>query len=151
KDFIRKDGRRVSVLIGGVSTHKDPPETLCLALDLSERKRAEERMRGLVECGKILASSLDCGKTFPEVAEFIASNVADSCLIFVDEQGSLVRMPAAHRAPIVRDADIDPVDIRRVLAHGNIEMSTMPISRALVPLTTRDRVTGVLMALSAKA
>src|SRR5437016_13296163 len=119
KEFIRKNGRRVSVLIGGVSTHKDPPETLCLALDLSERKRAEERMRGLVECGKILASSLDCEKTFPEVAEFIAANVADSCLIFVNEQGSLVRMAAAHRAPIVRDADIDPVDIRRVLAHGN--------------------------------
>ena len=150
KDFIRKNSRRVSVLIGGVSTQKDPPETLCLALDLSERKRAEERMQGLVECGKILASSLDCEKTFPEVAEFIAANVADSCLIFVNEQENLCRMAAAHRAPIVAGNDIDLGDIRRVLLHGKTEMISTPTSRVLVPLIMREEVIGVLVVLSAK-
>src|SRR5207249_7409565 len=134
KEFIRKNGSQISVLIGGVSTHKEPPETLCLALDLSERKRAEERMRGLVECGKILAASLDCEKTFPEVAEFIAANVADSCLIFVNEQENLLRMAAAHRAPIVTGNDVDPGDIRHVLSHGKTEMTGTPISRVLVPI-----------------
>src|SRR5205823_1871842 len=52
KEFVRKDGSRVPVLIGGVATQNDPVETLCLAQDLSERRRAEDRMRNLVECGK---------------------------------------------------------------------------------------------------
>src|SRR5215471_12457918 len=52
KEFLRKNGSRVPVLVGGVATQKEPAETLCLALDLTDRKRAEERMRALVECGK---------------------------------------------------------------------------------------------------
>src|ERR1051326_2441480 len=51
KEFLRRNNSTVSVLIGGVAIQNDPPETLCLALDLTERKRAEERMRALVECG----------------------------------------------------------------------------------------------------
>jgi PAS domain S-box-containing protein len=148
KEFIRKNGSRVSVLIGGVGTHKEPPETLCLALDLSERKRAEERLLALLECGKILASSLDCEKTFPEVAEFVVSKFADACLIFVNEQGTLVRMAAAHRAPLTAAINIDGTDIRRVLSNGQTETVGLPISRILVPMIMGNEVAGVLVAVS---
>ncbi len=150
KEFIRKNGSRVSVLIGGVSTQKDPPETLCLASDLSERKRAEERMRGLVECGKILASSLDCEKTFPEVAEFIAARIADSCLIFLNEQGNPVRVAAAHRTPIATGTDVALADVRAVLSHGKTQVVGNPTSRVLIPIIMREEVTGVLAVLSAR-
>jgi len=58
KGFVGKNGDRVPILIGGVGLVSSSVETLCLVLDLSERRPAEERMRTLVECGKILASSL---------------------------------------------------------------------------------------------
>src|SRR4051812_14915822 len=38
KEMIRKDGRRVAILAGAVMIRKEPLETLCLVLDLSERK-----------------------------------------------------------------------------------------------------------------
>src|SRR5436190_648109 len=53
KEFIRKNGTRIPILISGVGMGKHPVETLCLALDLSHRRRAEERLQALVECGKI--------------------------------------------------------------------------------------------------
>jgi PAS domain S-box-containing protein len=150
KEFIRKNGSRVSVLIGGVATQNEPPETLCLALDLSQRKRAEERMRGLVECGKILASSLDCEKTFLETAEVLVTNFADSCLIFIKEQDTIVRLAAAHRPPISTTTDIDIADIHRVLSNGETETMASPASRVLAPIMMRNEVAGVLVVTSGK-
>ena len=57
KEFLLKDGTRVPVLIGGVATQSQVRhETLCLVLDLSERRRAERRANAIIECGNILAS-----------------------------------------------------------------------------------------------
>ena len=151
KEFIKKDGTRVPVLIGGVETHSDPPETLCLALDLSHRKRAEERMRGLVECGKILASSLDCEKTFPETAECIVSKFADCCFVFVKDGDTIKCMAAAQQAPIKAVPGVDPGDIDRVLSSGETEISLAPGSRVLVPIVRGNVVAGVLAAISYKS
>src|SRR5437867_8512636 len=116
KEFIGKNGDRVPILIGGVGTPSPSAETLCLVLDLSERRRAEERMRTLVECGKILASSLECEKTFVEVAEFLVSNLADSCFLFVKEEDTVVRMAAARRTPLTAPKEPDPAAIERILS-----------------------------------
>src|SRR5262249_40353003 len=101
KEFLRKDGRRVPVLIGGVATRCtiSAHETLCLALDLSERRRAEARLRSIVEVGRILASSLEYKKTFPELAEFIVSRLANACMIFIREDDQLVRIASAYSVP----------------------------------------------------
>ena len=151
KEFIRKNGTRVPILIGGVTTLDDGSETLCLAVDLSQPKRAEQRMRGLVECGKILASSLECERTFPEIAEFIAANVADACHIFVKEEDSIVRMATAHRTPLAVNNEVDLEDIHRVLSTGKTETIMSPASRVLVPITLRSDVAGVLAAFSSRA
>jgi PAS domain S-box-containing protein len=153
KEFIRKDGSRVPVLIGGVATQNDPVETLCLAVDLSERRRAEDRMRNLVECGKILASSLECERTFTELAEYLVSKVADSCLIFVkDEDDTLIRMAAAQRTPIPasRPGDPDREDIGRIMSTAKPEMVVSPTSCVLMPIITRNDVAGVLAVASSK-
>ncbi len=153
KEFIRKDGGRVPVLIGGVATRNDPVETLCLAVDLSERRRAENRMRNLVECGKILASSLECEKTFPELAEYLASKVADSCVIFMkDEDETLVRMAAAQRTPISASRLEDPEmeAIGRIMSTAKPETVPLPTSCVLMPIIARNEVAGVLAVASSK-
>jgi len=152
KEFMRKDGNRIPVMIGGVAIQKGDPgmhETLCLVLDLSERKRAEERVRSIVEGGKILASSLDCEKTFPELAEFVVSKIADSCVILVREDGQLIRMAATHSVPLIPEADLLK-GFDQVMSTGEIETAAEPISRIIVPIIRGDHVSGVLAVGSAK-
>jgi PAS domain S-box-containing protein len=45
KEYFRKDGSSVPVLIGGVSFEKDGNEGVAFVLDLTERKRTEEALR----------------------------------------------------------------------------------------------------------
>ena len=49
KVYLRKDGTRVPVLIGAAIFEDNPNEGICFALNLSERKRMEARMRRLVD------------------------------------------------------------------------------------------------------
>ena len=49
KEFFRKDGSRVPVLVGGASFEAGGNEGVAFVLDLSERKRSEERYRIVVE------------------------------------------------------------------------------------------------------
>ncbi len=149
KEFVRADGSRVPVLVGGVSTGTDSLETLCLVLDLSERRRAEERVRSIVECGRILASSLECEKTFPELAEFIVSKLANSCVIFANEENQLIRMAAAHSVPLAADAELES-SIKRVMTVGESEMVHSPVSRLLVPIFGSGETAGVLAVSSSK-
>lgn len=44
KEYIRKDGRRVSILLGSTILRPSPLETLCFVLDLSDRKQAETEL-----------------------------------------------------------------------------------------------------------
>jgi len=145
KEFFRKDGCRVPVLIGGVATdsHGNAHETLCLVLDLSERRRAEERLRTIVEVGRILASSLEYKITFPELAEFIVSKLAKSCMIFVREDNRLVRIASTYSVPVGPEQE-HHAELNRVVITGKAEMIQTPVSHIVVPLKARNEVTGVL-------
>ncbi len=49
KEYLRKDGTRVPVLVGGILTPGPPPLTVGFVLDLSERRRAEAEHRARLE------------------------------------------------------------------------------------------------------
>ncbi len=146
REFFRKDGSRVHILLSGVTIEGPPntPETLCLVMDLSERRRSEERLRSLVECSKILASSLESENTLPELAEFVVSRLVDACAVFVREDHHLVKIATAQRAPMERAADFNPADLKVVMAAGNPEVILTPVSRVLMPIRARGEVTGLL-------
>jgi PAS domain S-box-containing protein len=151
KEFFRKDGSRVPILISGVAIEGPPntPETLCLAMDLSERRRAEERVRLIVECSKILASSLECDKTLPEVAEFVVSKIANTCSIFVREDDELTKVAAASRTPVGPGIQTDS-EIENVMATGTSYIAVSPVSRIVSPIVARNEVCGVLAVASDK-
>jgi PAS domain S-box-containing protein len=45
KEYFRKDGSRVSILIGAAELSADPLSWVCFVLDLTERNRLEEQLR----------------------------------------------------------------------------------------------------------
>ncbi|MEN3293259.1 MAG: hypothetical protein V7642_2512 [Burkholderiales bacterium] len=49
KEYVRKNGTRVPVLLGGVSVNEVRTQGVAFVLDLSERKQAEERIRYMAD------------------------------------------------------------------------------------------------------
>ena len=54
KEYFRKDGSRVPVLVGGAVLESDGEETVFFVLDLSKLRHAEEQVR-----------EVNCGSTMP--------------------------------------------------------------------------------------
>src|SRR5256712_5757024 len=118
---------------------------------LEEALRAsEERFRTFVECDKILASSLECEKTFVETADFLVSKLADSCFIFVKEEDTLLCMAAAHQPLMAATNGPAASEIERILSGEDPENIVYSASRVLVPIPTRNDVAGVIVVTPAK-
>jgi PAS domain S-box-containing protein len=149
KELVRKDGRRVAILTGAVMLRKDPLEELSLVLDLSERKRNEQRVRHIVEGGKILATSLECDKTFTELAEYIVSTGAVCCIVYVKDEEGVRRMAAAY-APHFGRIEFN-FNIESVLATGKAELTLTPASTAVVPILVHEQPVGALAVLGRHA
>ena len=142
KQLILKDGRRVAILTGAVMIRKDPFEELSLVLDLSERKRNEQRIQHIVEGGKILATSLECDRTFTELAEYIVSMSAVCCVVFVKDEQGIRRMATAY-APQSGTGEPN-FNIESVMATGKSQLTLSPASVVIVPILAREQSVGAL-------
>ena len=49
KEYIRRDGSRIPILIGAAELQRDPLLAICFILDLTERKRGEEEWRAFID------------------------------------------------------------------------------------------------------
>jgi signal transduction histidine kinase/CheY-like chemotaxis protein/PAS domain-containing protein len=90
--------------------------TTGIALDITDRKRAETALAFLSEAGNVLSVLLDFKSTVQSVARLATRFVADYCLIdMVNERGRIERVAHAHRnvaqEPLLRKAlELNPLD-----------------------------------------
>ena len=112
------------------------------ALDIEDRRAAEERVRFLAEAGWLLGRSLDHERTLADVAQLVVPRVADWCTIDLLEDWSLRRVAVAHLDPLkvalARELhDRYPLDLETGEGVAAVVRSGEP---QLVPVVTREMI-----------
>ncbi|ABA22384.1 multi-sensor hybrid histidine kinase [Trichormus variabilis ATCC 29413] len=70
------------------------------ALDITERKQAEDALRYIAQTSNTLSSSLDYEQTLAQIAKISVPQLADWCSIdIINQDGSIRRLPIAHVDP----------------------------------------------------
>jgi signal transduction histidine kinase len=88
----------------GYQTHVEPFRdgegrivgVLAVTWNVTERRRAEDRLRLLAEAGAIAAESLDYERTLRKVARLAVGSLADWCMVSVLEDGCVRPVATAH-------------------------------------------------------
>src|SRR5262249_56112307 len=93
KEYIRKDGRRVSALVGGAAFEDTRSQSVSFVLDLSERKRSEE---GLQRAHAELAH-ISRVMTVGELTASIAHEVTQPLAAIVTNGDACLRLLAGEK------------------------------------------------------
>ncbi|MBE9107739.1 PAS domain-containing protein, partial [Nostoc cf. edaphicum LEGE 07299] len=100
KEYIRKNGSRFPILIGGSHFEGTVDRGAFFILDITERKQAEERLRYIAQISTLLSTLLDYEQTLEEIAKISVPQLADWCSVdILNEDGSIRRLPIAHADP----------------------------------------------------
>ncbi|MET0499455.1 MAG: AAA family ATPase [Steroidobacteraceae bacterium] len=131
KEFFRKDGTRVPILMGAASFDDQPRQGVAFILDLTERKQAEERARGIEKRYLELQSDLAHANrvaTMGQLSAWIAHDVRQPLVGIVTSGDAALRWLAA-----------DPPDVGaaqralvRVVREGHRAAEVLDRIRALV-------------------
>ena len=141
--FRCADGSYATVFDRGYLLHDDegaPIRMIGSMVDVTERKRSEERQHLLADAGSAMAMSLDYEATLRSVARLVVPRIADWCAVYVhEERGDLRLIGLAADDPrtedVLREIDrLGSVDLTsptnvlaRSLRTGNAELfSDMP-------------------------
>jgi PAS domain S-box-containing protein len=130
KEYYRKDGSRVSVLVGGAFFERKATEGVVFVVDMSDRKRAEEQLRAseerLVDVQMELAHAtrvMTLGQLTASIAHEVkqpiaaARNNASAALNFLDKQPPDLGEVREALGCIVGDADRAGDIIDRIRDH----------------------------------
>ncbi|BDI32878.1 hypothetical protein CCAX7_49290 [Capsulimonas corticalis] len=126
KEYFRKDGSRVSVIVSASLLDEPTFQALSFVLDVTERKRAENAIQFLAEAGVTLAASLQYESTLQTLAKLAVPAVADLCVVDMLEDGVIRRASVAYMDPIT-----EPI-VREILTQNPPDLaSDHPVSQAL--------------------
>ncbi|WP_392530898.1 PAS domain S-box protein [Nostoc sp. C117] len=104
KEYIRKDGSRVPILVGASHFEENLNRGAFFVLDITERKQAEEKLRYIAQVSRILSTSLDYEETLQQIAKVSVPQLADLCSVdILNEDGSIRRLPIAYAEPSQAD------------------------------------------------
>ncbi|MEH1872775.1 PAS domain S-box protein [Nostoc sp.] len=142
KEYIRKDGSRLPILIGGSYFEGSVNRGAFFVVDITERKQAEERLRYIAQISSFFSTSLDYEEILQQIAKISVTQLADWCSVdILNEDGSIRRLPIAHADPSKAElarklqeyaTDYNSVSaITRVLQTGQSELIT-EVSDSLV-------------------
>ena len=180
--FRRHDGSYRWHLARAVAQHDEGGNVtgwVGTALDIEDRKLAEERQAFLAEAGWVLGSSLDYEQTLADVARLAVPRVADWCAVDIFVDGKLERLALEHADPsklaLARELEepmlsavsvatrtTQPVLVKKIDEHAlaafRFDEAQLEIARALaprsyvtVPLTARGEVFGSVTLVTAES
>jgi PAS domain S-box-containing protein len=132
KEFIRKDGSRVSILLGAAGFEDNPEEGVCFTLDLTDRKKLEHQ---LFQSQKL--------ETVGKLAGGIAHEF-NSILTAIIGQSELLRGSLPPESPLARNAaeigkaaDRAAALTRQLLAYGRkqiLQPEILDLNRVLADM-----------------
>ncbi|AFY40900.1 PAS domain S-box protein [Nostoc sp. PCC 7107] len=100
KEYIRKDGSRFQVLVGGSCYEGTLERGAFFVIDITERKQAEDKLRYIAEISSLLSTSLDYEETLQQIAKISVPQLADWCIVdILEEDGSIRRLPVVYTDP----------------------------------------------------
>ena len=111
--------------------------------DISDRKRAEELQRFLIEASRVLASTLDGDQALTELTRIVVPTLADWCVVDIiddSDQDHLQRVAVAHadraKAERVRQASVrNPISLDAPSGPGHVARTG---EAELVPLVVPE-------------
>lgn len=132
--------------------HEKPERVVGVCTDVTEKHRADDAARFLIEASEVLASSLDYDITLSNVARLAVPTLADYCIIDLlepDTDAGIRRVATAHADPamdivLARVRDFPPVlesdgIVARALRTGKVQIAS-PISDVVLEASAAGRV-----------
>jgi PAS domain S-box-containing protein len=162
KEYFRKDGSRVPVLMGSTRV-EEQQLNFTFVLDLTQRKQVEQRLHLLSEASTLLGGSLDYTETLESLTRLVVPQFADWCAVdMLTEDGRVERLAVAHPDPekveVVRELILhNPVELSSPTGAGRVLRTGEPLwipdipEEALVAVTRSPEALRVLRALGLRS
>jgi len=121
REFFRKDGSRVPVLIGVATFEENGNQGVAFVLDLTERKRAEQRVLAQHRATRILAEAVKVEEAMPKILQAVCECLGWDLGAWwrIDREAGVLRCAELWRSPSVEAAEFEAATRARTFQPGS--------------------------------